>query len=124
MMLNNYIKIFMVIRMYVDYKEVGKRIAKRRKELGLKQSQVTEKAGLSDKYLSNIERATSILSIDVLMKLCAVLQITPDELLLGSTANVVDSDYQKYVCNKLSTMNEKQLNIVINFLEWISSQNL
>ena len=45
----------MVRAMYVDYKEVGKRIAARRKSLGLKQNAVNEAAGLSDKYLSNIK---------------------------------------------------------------------
>ena len=41
--------------MDLDYKEIGKRIARRRKELGLKQSEVEERADLSQKYLSNIE---------------------------------------------------------------------
>ena len=40
--------------MTLDYTEIGKRIARRRKELGLKQSEVEEKADLGYKYLSNI----------------------------------------------------------------------
>ena len=43
--------------MYTDFKEIGRRIAARRKELGLRQGYVNEDAGLSDKYLSNIENA-------------------------------------------------------------------
>ena len=39
--------------MTLDYTEIGKRIARRRKELGLKQSEVEEKADISYKYLSN-----------------------------------------------------------------------
>lgn len=35
--------------MFVDYTEVGKRITKCRKELGMKQRQVNELAELSDK---------------------------------------------------------------------------
>ena len=50
--------------MDLDYKEIGKRIARRRKELGLKQSEVEERADLSQKYLSNIERSISIPSIE------------------------------------------------------------
>ena len=45
--------------MTIDYTEIGKRIARRRKALGLKQSEVEEKAGLGQKYLSNIERSIS-----------------------------------------------------------------
>ena len=78
--------------MYVDYKELGKRIAKRRKELGLKQRQVNEMAELSDKYLSNIETARSIPSIDVLMRICGVLKVTPDYLLLGSVNDYSNDD--------------------------------
>lgn len=55
--------------MTIDYTEIGKRIARRRKALGLKQSEVEEKAGLGQKYLSNIEHSISIPSIEVIMKL-------------------------------------------------------
>ena len=46
--------------MELDYTEIGKRIAKRRKELGLRQAQLSEMVDISDPYLSNIERAVSI----------------------------------------------------------------
>ncbi len=108
--------------MYIDYKEVGKRIAERRKELGLKQSEVTEKAGLSDKYLSNIERATSVLSVDVLMKICNALDTTPDYILLGTATEINNSDYQKYVCAKLNEMSEEKQKLALSLIDWLSNQ--
>ena len=45
--------------MKLDYKEIGRRIAHRRKQLGLKQATVEEMADIGEKYLSCIERATS-----------------------------------------------------------------
>ncbi|MEC3859538.1 helix-turn-helix transcriptional regulator, partial [Bacillus sp. WOD8 KX774193] len=60
-----------------DYKKIGKRIARRRKELGLRQAEVCERVGINDKYLSCIERATSIPSLEVIMKLAIVLDTTP-----------------------------------------------
>ena len=66
-----------------DYKKIGKRIARRRKELGLRQAEVCERVGINDKYLSCIERATSIPSLEVIMKLAIVLDTTPDEFLVG-----------------------------------------
>lgn len=110
--------------MYVDYKELGKRIAARRRELGLKQSQVNEMAGLSDKYLSNIERATSVLSVDVLMRLCSVLDTTPDHLLLGTTTDVKPKDYQKSIISKTETMSQEQLKMAMSLLDWIISMKL
>ena len=63
--------------MELDYSEIGKRIARRRKELGLKQAEVCERAGINDKYLSCIERATSIPSLEVVMRLALALDTTP-----------------------------------------------
>ncbi len=40
--------------MELDYFEIGKRLARRRKDLGLKQTEVCERAGINDKYLSCI----------------------------------------------------------------------
>ena len=110
--------------MYVDYKEVGKRIAKRRRELGLKQSDVNKMAGLSDKYLSNIERATSIPSLEVLMKLCAVLHTTPDKLLLGAQSSDVVSNVGKVASMKVDNMTREQQRLALSLLDWIADQKL
>lgn len=108
---------------YVDYKKLGERIAARRRELGLKQWQVNDMAGLSDKYLSNIERATSVLSVDVLMKLCSALDTTPDALLLGTTVED-ESDRTKMIANKVRKMNDTQTRLAVSFMDWILEQNI
>ena len=63
--------------MELDYTEIGKRIARRRKALGLKQAEVCERTGINDKYLSCIERAASIPSLEVVMRLALALDTTP-----------------------------------------------
>ena len=65
--------------MSLDYKEIGRRIAARREQLGLKQSEVEERADLSYKYLSNIERGISIPSTEDIMRLASALETTPNE---------------------------------------------
>ena len=67
--------------MELDYKAIGTRIAQRRKQLGLKQSEVEEAADIGFKYLSNIERGISIPSTEVIMRLALALDTTPDEFL-------------------------------------------
>ncbi len=89
----------------------------------MKQWQVEQKAMLSDKYLSNIERATSVLSIDVLMRLCSVLETTPDAILLGSFADE-KNDYLQSVTNRLQQMSSKQARLVLSLMDWILSQKL
>lgn len=109
---------------YVDYKEVGKRIADRRRELGLKQWQVNEMAGLCNNYLSNIERATTVISIDVLMKICAALNTTPDALLLDAITSDEDNDYLKSMTSRLRQMSSKQARLALSLMDWILTQKL
>lgn len=70
--------------MELNYSEIRIRIAKRRKELGLRQIQVCERARINDKYLSCIECATSIPSLEDIIKLSLALDTTLDEFLIGS----------------------------------------
>lgn len=109
---------------YVDYKEVGKRIANRRRELGLKQWQVNEMAGLCNNYLSNVERATTVISIDVLMKICAALNTTPDTLLLNAVTSDDDNDYLKSMTSRLRQMSSKQARLTLSLMDWILTQKL
>ena len=108
--------------MKLDYTEIGRRIARRRKELGLKQAQVCEMTDLSDKYLSCIERATSIPSTEVIMRLAIALDTTPDEFLVG-TARYPDEEWRS-VADSLQRLDKRQLDLVRNFISWVAGQEL
>lgn len=108
--------------MELDYSEIGKRIARRRKELGLKQTEVCERAGINDKYLSCIERATSIPSLEVLMRLALALDTTPDDFLIGSMR--YEGEKWRDVAELLRSMNPKKLNLAKSFLSWLNNENI
>lgn len=108
--------------MELDYSEIGKRIARRRKELGLKQAEVCERAGINDKYLSCIERATSIPSLEVVMRLALALDTTPDEFLTGSIR--YEGDQWRDVAELLRSMNADQLKLAKSFLIWLTDQDI
>lgn len=108
--------------MELDYKEIGRRIARRRKELGLRQAQVCEKAGINDKYLSCIERATSIPSLDVIIRLALALDTTLDEFIFGSIH--YEGEQWRDVAELLKRMSPKQLSLSQSFLTWILEQEL
>lgn len=107
--------------MDLDYKEIGRRIAHRRRQLNLKQYEVEERANISYKYLSSIERGFSIPSTEVIMRLAIALETTPDEFLVG-TVRREDKRWEN-VAELLRTMNEKQLDIAESFLSWLSEQS-
>lgn len=108
--------------MELDYKQIGRRIARRRKKLGLTQSETEERADIGAGYLTSIERAVSIPSTEVVMRLAAALETTPDEFLVG-TARHEDGGW-KNVAELLRNMDEKQLNLARSFLTWLSDQEL
>ena len=108
--------------MNLDYKMIGKRIAKRRKQLGLKQAVVEEKADIGYKYLSTIERGISIPSTEVIMRLAAALDTTPDEFLVGTARQ--EGEEWKNVAQLLRSMDEKQLGLARSLLAWLSEQKL
>lgn len=108
--------------MELDYSQIGKRIAKRRKRMNLTQAKVAERAEIGEKYMSNIERAVSIPSTEVVMRIAIALETTPDEFLVG-TARHEDGGW-KDVAELLRNMDEKQLNLARNFLTWLSEQDL
>lgn len=108
--------------MALDYSQIGKRIAKRRKELKLTQAKVAERANIGEKYMSSIERAYSIPSTEVVMRLAAALETTPDEFLVG-TARHEDGGWRN-VAELLRNMDEKQLSLAQSFLTWLTEQEL
>lgn len=108
--------------MELDYTEIGRRIARRRKELGLRQTEVCERAGINDKYLSCIERATSIPSLEVVMRLALALDTTPDTFLTGAVR--YKEDQWRDVAELLRSMNPQQLALAQSFLTWLSEQPL
>lgn len=106
--------------MELDYAEIGKRIARRRKALGLTQAKVSEMVDTSTPYISNIERSISIPSTEVIMRLAIALDTTPDEFLVGTVR--YGEEPWKDVAEKLRDLTSEQLALADSFLSWLSQQ--
>ncbi len=68
----------------IDYKDLGKRVRELRRKLDLTQEELAEKCGISASFLGHIERGTRVASIETLVGLCNLLQVTPQYLLSAS----------------------------------------
>lgn len=108
--------------MELDYHEIGRRIAKRRVQMGMTQAKVAEACGISEQYVSNIERSVSIPSTEVIMALSHILETTPDEFLVG-TVRYQDEGW-KDVAEKLRVLDEKQLKLIESLIPWAAEQQL
>ncbi len=67
--------------MQIDYNSLGSRIQEARKNQGLTQEQLAERADLSTTHISNIENAKKIPSLKAIVSIANALSITVDALL-------------------------------------------
>lgn len=70
--------------MEIDYKKIGLRMKTARESKKLTQEELAELTGLTNNYISNIERTRSKPSIETLIKICNALEVAPDYILLDS----------------------------------------
>ena len=76
----------------MDQIKIGKFISVKRKELGLTQSQLADKLGITDKAISKWETGKSLPDASIMLELCSILKITVNDLLNGE---VVDMENYK-----------------------------
>lgn len=62
------------------YRQLGLNIAFYRKQRGFSQLKLAEMIDISRTHMSRIETAECAVSLDVVFRLCEVLEITPKEL--------------------------------------------
>lgn len=108
--------------MALDYSHIGRNIAKRRKTLGLTQAKAAERSDITEKYFSNIERAKSIPSTEVVMRIALALETTPDELLVGTFR--FQDEHWKDVAQQLQGLTPGQLKLVEDFIALAAEQDL
>ena len=92
--------------MALDYTELGKRISTFRNASGLTQEQFCEKLNVSRKHISQIEAAISRPSLETLVDIANILNISADDLLVDSlahSASTADSEIHRLLldCNAI-----------------------
>ena len=108
------------IEMKIDFSMLGKRIAQRRHEMGLKQSVVAKKAGISNNYLSNIENGKSIPSLETFADICIALSTTPDYLLLGTLKS---NSVPQTIIDGLNLCDNESLSIINDIISCFIKNN-
>lgn len=108
--------------MQINYLTIGKNLAKRRKELKLKQYEVCERAEINAKYLSCIETARSIPSLEVFLRLCTALETTPDHILLGSVGQTELSQSDIVIMEKFHTLSPSNQSLCLAFMDMLSDK--
>lgn len=109
--------------MIVDYSLMGKRLADIRKNKKLTQEALAEQTDLANNYISNIENSRSIPSLETLVKLCGALNVTPNDILLG-TSTTSELYMRKELEDKISSLSPKEKRMVYGFISLIQSEKV
>lgn len=90
----------------LNYKEIGKRIQTKRKEIQITQEKLSEIIDVSPSYISEIERGSSICSLATLTNIANTLNASLDYLVLGITKNNADNMFTD-ILNSIPAQNQK-----------------
>lgn len=92
----------------MNQEKIGKFIAQKRKEKGLKQSDISTKLGVSDRSISNWERGKNMPDLSLLEPLSKLLDISINELLMGEEIKEDNNkDYEQSVINTINYSKNK-----------------
>ncbi|MGN1004512.1 MAG: helix-turn-helix domain-containing protein [Oscillospiraceae bacterium] len=88
--------------------QVGRQIRKAREAAGLTQERFAELVGISPQNVSCVERGLAGVSLTVLRRMCEILRVSSDELLMGDLGdNDVDA-----IANRLRQLPPEQFRVV------------
>lgn len=99
----------------IDYKRIGKRIAFYRKSASLTQSVLSEKLGVTESYISQIERGSAKPSLSRLSQISDILNIDV-ALLISNCAVVSPSCVDPEIAKILSQWSADQLALLTDLL--------
>ena len=106
-------------RQIVNQAKIGKFIAEQRKLAKLTQAQLAEKLNITDRAVSKWETGRALPDSSIMLELCAILNITVNDLLNGEVTSV--EDYKKEMEKNLLEMVEQkqQHDKQLLALEWV-----
>lgn len=99
--------------MEIDYKAMGLRIKKCRKQLNLTQAQLAEMSDLSDTNISHIERGATKLSLPSLISIANALNTTTDYLLMD-VINNSEIQFKKDFAELLNNCSKEEYKLLYN----------
>ena len=97
-----------------DSHKIGNKLLAVRKGIGLTQSEVAEKAGISDRTYADIERGSVNMRVETVLKICSVFNITPDEILTSEDEQDFD---ESELLAKLNNCSKKERNTALKLLD-------
>jgi transcriptional regulator with XRE-family HTH domain len=106
--------------MELNYVLLGERIRNRRRQTNIKQNVLAERLEISNNYLSGIERGREKPSLEILVKICNALEITPDYLLMGCMHS---NNVPQSITEGLRLCSPEDIDLIKTMVQYMVSKN-
>lgn len=91
--------------------QIGERCRSARETAGYTQEQLAERIGVSTQFLSDAERGVTGMSVNTIIKLCQILSISADYLLLGQdSANKEENSLS--ICTRIQRLSPREQEMI------------
>lgn len=98
----------------IDKKYVANIIQTERKKIGLKQSELAEKIGISEKHLSKIETGKNFPALDTFFKIVNVLNLSLGDF--GFYTKTNDNSNRLLLQNIINNSSDKQIDVYTDII--------
>lgn len=100
-------------------KLIGLRIKELRRAKNMSQEYLSEKIGISSKYLSSIERGKGNPSLDTVIKLAIALDVELSEIFIFSHQGKTTKDLKVFVANLIKDSDTERLKLTAKIVKAI-----
>lgn len=97
-----------------DFIKIGNKLYALRKRMGMTQMEVAVAADISERTYADIERGTVNMRIETVLRICAALHITPDEILTEDSPSLAAK--QAELWERLSACSPKDKETALSLL--------
>lgn len=99
-------------------KYMGENIRTARKSKNLTMDVLSELVGVSPSFLGTVERGESLFSVETLTKICQVLEISADSIILNQGMVPAPSDTKDVLMTLLHNATEEELLFLIDYIKF------
>lgn len=107
----------------MDRAQIGERIERIRKELGLSKTQFGKMIGISGQYIGMVERGRYGLSVESIIKIYKATGCSADYILFGTIDSVQDPDTAASLYGLSSEQIQIALDIIKRVAQFINTEN-
>ena len=101
-----------------DFKAIGNKLYEIRSKKIMSRAEVAEKAELSDRTYADIERGSTNMRLETLLKICNALNITPNDILvIDNDIEITEQDIVETIKNCSNNEKETALKLLSVYVE-------